>query len=137
MSQARTRNTVVILALLLVQLLFGLNYTIAKVIIADFPPLLWGAIRMFICAALMFTVAFWFVPKDERKMDSHFFYSVMVFSIFGIALNQAFFLLGLKYTTASNSAILNTLVPVFTLFFAIVFRREKWTWMRGDRKSVV
>lgn len=131
MSEAGTRSVVVILALLLVQILFGFNYSIAKLIVAEFPPLLWGALRMLSCALLMFGVAFWAVPKEDRKMDSKFFYSILIFSIFGIALNQAFFLLGLKYTTASNSAILNTLVPVFTLFFAIVFKRERWTWMRG------
>lgn len=69
--------------------------------------------------------------EEFKKSFRAFFVSSFLFSVFGIVLNQVFFLYGLKYTTTSNSAILNTLTPIFTLMIAILFKREKWTAYRG------
>jgi drug/metabolite transporter (DMT)-like permease len=118
-------------ALILVQLIFGFNYAATKVILDQYPPILWGAIRLMIAAILMFAAAFFIVPKSERRVDLDFMKHVFVYSFFGIALNQAFFMLGLHYTTNTNCAILNTLTPIFTLLFAILAKKEKWTTVRG------
>lgn len=131
MSPSGASSAIVVLALLLVQILFGFNYTASKIIVNEFPPLMWGALRMLTCSLLMFVVALGVVPKKDRVMGKAFFYPILIFSIFGISLNQAFFLMGIKYTTTTNSAILNTLVPVFTLLFALVAKKERWTWWRG------
>ena len=131
MTLAHTRDPLPVLALLLVQVLFGLNYAISKLLLTEFPPLTWGAIRMAIAAVLMFVWCRFRVPKSDRKIDSNFLYSTFLFAVFGIALNQAFFLMGLKHTTTANSAILNSMTPIFTLAFAILFKREVWTSVRG------
>jgi drug/metabolite transporter (DMT)-like permease len=114
-------------ALLVVQLIFGLNYVASKVILAIYPPLLWGGIRMLISAMLMFLLCMFFVPNEKRTVSTSFLVRCLVFSFFGIALNQGFFLLGLSLTTPANSAIINTLTPVLTLMMAVVLGREKLT----------
>ena len=120
-----------IAALILVQLIFGFNYAASKVILEQYPPLLWGGIRMIIAAILMFACAFMVVPKSQRRIDREFLFRTFLYAFFGIALCQGFFLLGLRYTTTTNCAILNTLTPIFTLMFAVLFKREKWTVLRG------
>ena len=120
-----------ILALLLVQLIFGFNYAASKVILAVYPPVLWGGIRLGIAAALMFICAFAIVPKEQRRVDRSFLGHTFLYGLIGIAINQACFLLGLKYTTTTNAAILNTLTPIFTLLFAIIAGAEKFTPRRG------
>jgi len=120
-----------ILALLTVQILFGLNYVASKIILSEFPPLLWGAIRMCTAALLMFPFTFVVVPKKQRIISTQFLGPVLLFSVFAIALNQGFFLLGLKYTTTANSSILNTLAPVFTLVIAVLIGQEKFTPLRA------
>jgi drug/metabolite transporter (DMT)-like permease len=45
----------------------------------------------------------------------------------GVVLNQSAFLVGLHYTTATNSAILSTLIPLFTLAFATIGGKEALT----------
>jgi drug/metabolite transporter (DMT)-like permease len=120
-----------IVGLILVQVLFGFNYAAMKVILEQFPPVLWGAIRMFLAAAIMFAFAFFILPKEQRKIDGDFLKKTFFFGLIGVAMNTAFFQLGLEYTTASNSAILNTLTPIFTLLFAILARQERFTIFRG------
>jgi drug/metabolite transporter (DMT)-like permease len=51
--------------------------------------------------------------------------------LIGLALNQAFFLLGLQYSTTTNSAILNSLIPLFTLAFAILKGSDRFSPIQG------
>lgn len=131
MTQQQPRPTLALWALLLVQLIFGFNYAASKVILADFPPVLWAAIRMTAAAAIMFAFSLWLVPKAQRKIGKEFLTKTFIFSLFGIAFSQAFFMLGLKFTTTSNAAVLNTLTPIFALAFSIIAGKEKFTWFRG------
>jgi drug/metabolite transporter (DMT)-like permease len=131
MSQSSSKPTLALWALLLVQLIFGFNYAASKVILAEFPPVLWAAVRMTTAAALMFAFSVWLVPVAQRKINREFLTKTFIYSLFGIAFSQAFFMLGLRYTTTSNAAVLNTLTPIFTLAFAILARKEKFTIMRG------
>jgi drug/metabolite transporter (DMT)-like permease len=45
-------------------------------------------------------------------------------SLLGVSVNQIFFITGLSLSTAINAAILMTMIPVLTLAFAIMARRE-------------
>jgi len=119
------------LALLLVQLLFGLNFPASKIILEQVPPVLWSAVRMAIAAALMFITAFIIVPKADRKIDIRFLQKTFIYGFFGIVLCQTFFMVGLKNTTSTNGAVLNTLIPIFTLMFAIITKKEKFTLNRA------
>src|SRR6185312_13343906 len=104
----------VLAALIAVQVLFGVNYVVTKVVVGAFPPLLWASLRIIISSIFMLTVAFMSGhehPKDGKK----FFGPLVIFALLGIIINQSSFLVGLRYTTATNSAVLNTLIPVFTL----------------------
>ena len=118
------------LALLLVQLLFGFNFAASKVILEQFPPLLWAGSRLLVASGLMFLTAFLVVPRDQRKVDRSFLKHCLVYGLIGIGIGQAFFLLGLKNTTTQNSAIINSLTPILTLGIAILMGREKMTLYR-------
>jgi len=45
--------------------------------------------------------------------------------LLGMVINQASFLTGLHLTTSTNSAILNTLIPVFTLLVVTIRGQER------------
>ena len=125
------KSMVPYLALILVQILFGLNFPASKVILEYFPPVLWSSVRMAIAAVLMFISAFIIVPKDQRKFDFRFLQKTFIYGFFGIVLCQTFFMVGLKNTTATNGAVLNTLIPIFTLLVAIILGKEKLTVNRA------
>lgn len=113
----------VILALVTIQVLFGLNYVISKVVVDAFPPLLWASVRIIIASAVMIAVAV-FSRKPPPSDGKRFFIPLIGFALLGMIINQAAFLTGLHYTTAVNSSILNTSIPIFTLL-VVTFRGQE------------
>lgn len=122
--------TLVLLALLAVQLLFGAGYVVSKVLVGVFPPLVWASIRIVISTGIMLAFALLSgrpIPRGWKE----FYRPLIGFSLLGMIINQSSFLVGLSHTTSTNSAILNTLIPVFTLAIVTLRGQEKFTWARG------
>ncbi len=117
------KENVAIFILILVQLLFGVHYITSKILINFFPPLLWAFMRAF-CTGLMLILIASFI-RPHPKLDKKFIVSMVIFSLLGVSLNQSFFLVGLKYTSTMNSAVLNTLVPILTFLIVVVRGVEK------------
>ncbi|MBI2712445.1 MAG: DMT family transporter [Bdellovibrio sp.] len=63
--------------------------------------------------------------RPRPKLSANFFFHVIPYSLLGVVINQASFLEGLRYTTPTNSSILNTLIPVLTLAFVTIAGKEK------------
>jgi drug/metabolite transporter (DMT)-like permease len=120
-----------IAALFAVQLIFGFNYAASKEILEHFPPTLWGAIRLFLSAAIMFVTAPKLVPREQRRMDREFLLKTLVFGVVGISFSQLFFLIGLQHTTTTNSAIMNSVTPLLTLLVGVLVGAERFTRVRG------
>lgn len=116
-----------IAALVLVSFIFGANYVISKSILTHFPPLVWAVIRMGIAAVLLGTILLLTSRETHPKFSLKYFGPLAFYSVFGIILNQSFFLMGLKRTTATNSAVLNVLTPVFTMLIVTLSGKEKKT----------
>lgn len=130
MTSTAPSPRLVLAALITVQVLFGINYIVSKIVVTAFPPLVWASIRIIISTAVMFAFAFLSGrkhPTDGKK----FFLPLIVFALLGTIINQAAFLVGLSYTTATNSAILNTLIPVFTLLVVTLRGQEPLTTKRA------
>jgi drug/metabolite transporter (DMT)-like permease len=117
-------------ALILVQVLFGVNYVVSKVLVDNFPPLVWASLRLFVAAGMMLTLAR-ISGRPHPKATRAFFVPLIKYSLLGIILNQGAFLLGLSYTTATNSAVLNTLIPIFTLAIVTLRGQESFTVPKG------
>lgn len=113
-------------ALLTVQVLFAVNYVVSKVVVASFPPLVWASIRILLSTAVMLAIAL-VMRRPHPPRDRAFFGPLVVFALLGTVINQAAFLSGLRLTTATNSAVLNTLIPVFTLLVVTLRGQERAT----------
>lgn len=112
--------------LVLVQILFGINYIVSKVIVAAFPPLVWASFRSVVTVILMGLLVD-LMGKRHPVGGRRFFLPLIGFSFLGVIINQGCFLVGLFYTTSTNSAILSTLIPIFTLITVILLGREPLT----------
>jgi len=113
----------VVLALLAVQLLFGINYIASKIVLERLEPLVWADVRL-VAATFCLLVFALVTRRPHPKPTRVFFKSVFVYSVFGAVINQTAFLAGLSLTTPVNSAILVTLTPLMTLMIAWLRRRE-------------
>lgn len=123
------KRSVVVAALVTVQILFGLNYVISKIVVQAFSPLVWASVRIIIASLVMVAAAF-LSGTPHPKADLKFFGPLVIFALLGTVINQASFLVGLSYTTPTNSAILTTLIPVFTLVIVVLRGQESATWRR-------
>ncbi len=120
----------VIAALVVIQVLFGLNYVVTKSVVGHFPPLVWASIRIAICSVIMFAVA-QISKRPHPPKTREFFVPLVGLALLGSIINQGSFLVGLHYTTSTNSAVLNTLIPVFTLLIVTIRGQERLTLNRA------
>ncbi|MBY0472533.1 DMT family transporter [bacterium] len=128
-SAAAPRREWVLAALLTVQILFGINYVVSKILVGVFPPLVWASIRSVLSAAVMVGLCL-ALRRPHPKWSKSYFVPMIFCALTGTIINQAAFLVGLSYTTSTNSAILNTLIPVFTLLIVTLRGQEPATLPR-------
>lgn len=90
-------------------------------------PILWSNIRFLLAGVGMLFVTLAFRRKHP-KVDKEFLKSVIPLSLLGLALGQGLFLTGLKYTTAINSSIMTTCIPILTLLIVVIRKQEDLTF---------
>lgn len=90
-------------------------------------PILWSNIRFLLAGLgmLLFTLI---MRRKHPPVTKDFFLSVSVLSILGMALGQGLFLIGLRFTTSINSAILITCIPILTLLIVVLRQQEELTF---------
>ncbi len=97
-------------------IIYGLNYVIAKGIMPDFlHPRAIIFLRVFIA-----TFVFWIVSLflKSEKVGRRDLISFFIASVFGISLNQIMFFEGLNLTTSINASILMVGIPIAVLGFS-------------------
>ncbi len=124
MQKNQESVVVVFVVLLVIQLLFGINYSTSKVIVTQVDPFLWSNIR-FIIAAIVLGVVTLVMRRPHPKVDKHFILPLIPLSLLGMSLGQAFFLVGLKNTTSVNTAIITSAIPILTMLVAMLKGDDK------------
>ncbi len=113
------------LALLGANLIFGVNYVIAKGIMPDYlEPRAIIFLRV-IGATLIFWIVGEFSVKE--KVVKKDLVKLGWISFFGVALNQIMFFEGLNLTTPINASIIMVSVPILVLVFSHFFIGDKLT----------
>lgn len=117
------------LALFGANLIYGLNYTIAKDVMPDYiQP--FGFIFCRVTGALVLfwvTHALFFKEKVLRKDIPR----LMLCGLFGVAINQLLFFKGLNITFPINAAIIMTTNPILVLILSVLIAHEKMNWLRA------
>lgn len=121
-----TSRTFALIALFLVQLLYGLNYTFAKVILSG------GYIKPFGLTLLRIigaTVLFWLMSLFTKKepIDKKDYKLFFLAAVFGVATNMLLFLKGLELTTPIHASAIMTTTPIIILIASSFFLKEKVT----------
>jgi drug/metabolite transporter (DMT)-like permease len=110
------------LLLFVVQILFASLAIIGKIVLRDFPP---GSIVFFrvVGAAVVLVLVnlFW---NRRWVHDRRDLVRLGVLGLLGVVLNQSLFLIGLSHTTAINATILVTTIPIFTVLYSVLTKRE-------------
>jgi drug/metabolite transporter (DMT)-like permease len=106
--------------LVLMELFWSLHYIASKYALREFRPLVLASLRIG-AATLILGLISTVSGKGDAARNSKTSRPRTLFlqlGLFGIALNQLFFILGLSKSLASHSALIISISPVFVLFIA-------------------
>ncbi|WP_418637181.1 DMT family transporter [Winogradskyella sp.] len=112
-----------IFALVMVQVLYGLNFTIAKTVMNENFIKPFGFVLIRVAGA---TVLFWamslFLPK--QKIEKKDYLKLFVAAIFGVMINMLFFFKGLEYTSPIHASAITITVPIIILVLSAIILKE-------------
>jgi drug/metabolite transporter (DMT)-like permease len=133
--------------LALVQVLFGIHYAVAKELLLWMEPAAWATLRIIVAALVLQVFVFrrgGGLPRSPRE-----WIVVAGLALCGVVVNQICFIEGLSRTIPAHSALIMTTIPLWTVAFATLLRRERltlrrataigcglvgvWTLLRADR----
>ena len=100
------------------------NYPAGKLALRHIDPLSLVAFRIELAAVLMLAVYFLRRRAALRRRD---IWTFLWLGLFGVAINQGCFTVGLNYTTSSHAVILIALDPIVVLLLASACKLEKFT----------
>lgn len=109
-------------------LIFGINYTVSKWILAEhLTPEFHTLLRMVVACILFWGISC-FLPKEKLSLKE--IAVLFVCSLGGIAGNQALFTQGLSMTSPIDASVITTGTPIIVMLLAAVFLREPITWKK-------
>lgn len=117
------KGCMVDLRLLLVAIIWGVNFSVVKYSLAEFLPLSFTVIRFFLGALFLFGVLL--LGREPLRVQRGDIPALARLGIIGIALYNIFFMEGLRLTTASHSALLISLSPLFAALIQAALGRER------------
>ena len=112
-----------IIAALSATTIYGLNHTIAKVVMPNYIEG-FGFIQLRLMGAgLIFFIISFFIPNE--KIDSSDYLRLFFAALLGMCINMLMFFKGLQLSTPINSSVIITLTPIMVLLLSYVFLKEK------------
>lgn len=116
------------LALLIVNIIYGANYSIAKEVMPTYiQPFAFVLVRVVGAAILFWIVGTLFIKEKVDKKDIPKF---ALLALFGVAGNQLCFLKGLNLTTPINASIIMISNPIVVMVVAAIVLKEKISFLK-------
>lgn len=116
------------ISLFIANLIFGLNNPLTRTLIPDKMSPYTVTIARMVGGALLFWTASLFIKKE--KVETKDIIKLFFAALFGIVLNQMFFLEGLSLTSPIDASLVITLLPIVTMILAAIILREPITWLK-------
>lgn len=114
------------IALFLVALIYGGNYSVAKIVLDDeyIQPLGFIVLRLLAGCAFFSLLHFLVIREKIERSD---WPRLALCALFGVAINQMCFFLGLKLTKPINASLILTTTPILVLIISSILIRERIT----------
>jgi drug/metabolite transporter (DMT)-like permease len=104
-------------------LLFGSVSTIAKPMLSTIEPIILSSI-IYIIAGVFFTPV---ASKTRSKITRRYYFLIITSAVAGAAIAPVMFFLGLKLSSAADTALLANGETVFSILFALLIFKERLT----------
>ena len=110
-------------AMLLLVVIWGVNFPIIKSAFSDLPPFVFNGLRFAIAAALLVIILRRLEgPRPLARADLP---GLVLLGLFGHAGYQSLFMAGLARTTAGHSSLIIAMLPLFVGVLGVVLRLER------------
>ncbi|WP_299884478.1 DMT family transporter [uncultured Lacinutrix sp.] len=118
-----------LIAAFAVQLLYGLNYTFVKDVLAGgyMQSNAFVLVRVGGATALFWLFSF-LGPKE--KIDKKDYFTFFLGAVFGVAINMLLFIKGLEFTTPIHASVIVTITPIIVLILSAIYLKEKVTSLK-------
>ena len=114
------------LYMLLIILIWAVNFSFIKIALKEFSPLAFNGIRM--AVASVFLVLVLFITKQGLGIPKKDLWKLVVLGIIGNTVYQILFIHGINMTTASNTSIIMAMTPASVAFLSSIFKHERVHW---------
>src|SRR4029077_17085407 len=93
------------------------------------PSVLAAGLRITLAAVFMTPLYAW--QQGSSSWINRGWPTLLALGVFGVTMNQFFFMVGLSRTSVSHSALLIGMTPIFVLLIAAAIRQEKMTFRKA------
>ncbi len=109
-------------------IVFSSAYALIRIALTELPPLTVAAVRFILASSLIVPLALFHYRGIESKFSKSDVPVLLGLSVVQISIPNLLQNVGLEYTTASVSSVLQSTTPVFTLLIAFALLRESIGW---------
>ncbi len=113
--------------LVLVTLIWGTTPAFGKLLVDAMSPLVLTGLRFGVIATLLFLFLIITKQFKEFKQTKEVLFIAACLGFLGVLLHNGFLFLGLHYTTATNTALIESIGPTMTTILAFLFVGERLT----------
>lgn len=111
--------------LTLVQILFGLNFVASKIVVGNWSAFGFAAWRFIISG--VFLLVYLKLRGRSLKLGKEFWKPLFLLALVGFSISQSLFLWGLQHTTAANTALISSTIPVFVFIINRIRKIGAWS----------
>jgi drug/metabolite transporter (DMT)-like permease len=115
--------------LILVSLIWGVNFSLVKYALNDFYPLSFTIVRFSLAA--LFLACVMILTGESLRIERKDIIPLIKLGLIGITLYNILFMYGLKHTSATNSALLISLSPLFAAMIQGISKKERIIFRSG------
>jgi len=116
--------------LISVQILFGINFVASKVVLSKWSPVTFACSRFLVSGLFLLIIAK--MMRQKVSINKSQFKDLFILAAIGLCVNQFLFLKGLSLTTATNTSLLASTIPLFVVLVNRIKGLEKF----NSRKKI-
>ncbi|MFN1835814.1 DMT family transporter [Balneola sp. MJW-20] len=113
------------LSLILVAVIWALNFSIIKVTLTEIDPYSFNALRFIFAAVILYSIAR--KRGYTLKVQKEDFWKLVGIGIVGNLFYQVLFMIGIDYTYSANAAVMLGTIPIWVAILSQFFTDEKMT----------
>jgi drug/metabolite transporter (DMT)-like permease len=112
------------------------NFIVGKFVLREIPPVLLSGLRVALAGLLMVPAYGWERRRTTETWTAEDLPLLLGLGVFGVALNQIFFVYGLSRTSVAHSAIIIGMTPILVLLLAALRGQERITARKAGGMTI-